>query len=61
MQSNIQQQRQDEEFAAGGTFRSRQLPRYLTPVTLGIILFIVVVAIVVFSPTTDSRFIYTDF
>jgi len=50
-----------EEFAAGITLRSRQIPNYLNPVTLGIILFLVVVAIVILSPATESRFIYTDF
>ena len=28
---------------------------------LGIILFVIIVAIVVLSPTTESHFIYTDF
>ena len=31
------------------------------PVILGIVLFLIVVAIVVLGPASESRFIYTDF
>lgn len=33
----------------------------LHPYLLGLVLFLVIVAVVLFSPSTDSRFIYTDF
>ena len=50
-----------EEFSRRNTFHVATLPSFITPVTLGVLLFLVVVAIVVLSPSTDSRFIYTDF
>ena len=31
------------------------------PVVLGVVLFLIVVAIVLFGPASESRFIYTDF
>lgn len=39
----------------------KSLPALLGPVTLGIVLFLIVVAVVILSPSTESRFIYTDF
>lgn len=40
----------------------RVLPRVLSsPWTLGIILAVIVAAMVIFGPSSDSRFIYTDF
>jgi hypothetical protein len=32
-----------------------------SPLRLGIILFVIVVAAIVFGPASESRFIYTDF
>ncbi len=31
------------------------------PLVLGVVLFLLVIAIIVFGPSTESRFIYTDF
>lgn len=31
------------------------------PLALGVVLFLLIVAMVLFSPSTDSHFIYTDF
>ena len=35
--------------------------RLAHPVVLGVVLFLIVVVMVVFGPSTESRFIYTDF
>jgi hypothetical protein len=35
--------------------------RIAHPVVLGVVLFLIVVAVIVFGPSTESRFIYTDF
>lgn len=35
--------------------------RFSGPIVLGIVLFVVITAMVLLSPTTDSHFIYTDF
>lgn len=35
--------------------------RLANPVVLGVVLFLIVVAVVVFGPSSESRFIYTDF
>jgi hypothetical protein len=35
--------------------------RLAHPVVLGAVLFLIVVAIVLFGPSSESRFIYTDF
>ena len=35
--------------------------RLANPVVLGIVAAIIVIAMIVFGPSTDSRFIYTDF
>jgi hypothetical protein len=35
--------------------------RLAHPVTLGIVVFALVLAMIVFGPSTESRFIYTDF
>lgn len=31
------------------------------PIVLGVVLFVLIVAMVILSPSTDSHFIYTDF
>jgi hypothetical protein len=35
--------------------------RLANPVLLGFVLFLIVVVMIVFGPSTESRFIYTDF
>jgi hypothetical protein len=35
--------------------------RLAKPVVLGIVLFVLVVALIVLGPSSESRFIYTDF
>lgn len=35
--------------------------RLANPMALGVVLFLIVVAIVVLGPASESRFIYTDF
>ena len=35
--------------------------RLAHPVFLGVVLFLIVVVMIVFGPSTESRFIYTDF
>lgn len=35
--------------------------RLANPWILGVVLFVVVLAMIVFGPSTESRFIYTDF
>jgi hypothetical protein len=50
-----------EEFPDHDSLARSALPRSFTPLAFGIVLFILIVAIVVLSPSTESRFIYTDF
>jgi hypothetical protein len=35
--------------------------RLTHPVVLGVVLFVLVLAMIVFGPSSESRFIYTDF
>jgi hypothetical protein len=35
--------------------------RLAHPIFLGVVLFLIVVVMIVFGPSTESRFIYTDF
>ncbi len=52
--------------AAGDVLRSDPLyrlagSRLATPAVLGTVLFLIAIAIVVLGPSSESRFIYTDF
>ena len=50
-----------EEVLADDPFY-RVLGRLLArPAVLGVVLFLLVIAIIVFGPSSESRFIYTDF
>jgi len=56
----------DDDMAASWYLTESRIWPFLTnraygPLVLGCVLFLIIVATVIFSPSTESHFIYTDF